>query len=168
MFVLILITIGLSLDSFSLSLAIGLTSKDIKVFKNSLILAISQMMLYLIGRLIYNFLNMEFNIKLHLASIVFFILGLKLLLEFIKGEDFNFKPEDIYKIGILTSIDAFIVGLTGVGNILYLSTLIFVFTLLFTFVGMSLSKKIKNVNLIEKYSLLIAAIIMFTISFFNW
>ena len=117
-FELLLISIALAMDAFSVSICKGLTMKY-KVKRNSFILATSfsifQMIMPLIGYLLGNSLSsklIEFN---HIiAFILLSIIGINMIKESYKEEDINIglNIKELFLLSIATSIDAMAVGIT--------------------------------------------------------
>lgn len=166
----ILLALALSIDTFVLAISIGLSVKgkmDFSPFKYCFIFAIVQAGLFSIGRifssLIVNSVFMDF--KLHISSIVFAFLAIKMLMEFFSQDDMesSINLNDIWKISILTSIDALIVGITPLNSQVTNITLfiaIFTATAVAAYIGVEVARNLKKVSLIEHYSLLIGAILL--------
>lgn len=168
----ILLALALSIDTFVLAISIGLSVKgkiEFSPYKYCLIFALTQAGLFSIGRILTSLIPISqlpiANVNLHVSSIVFGALAIKMLIEFFSEEEMeqNFNLNDIWKIAILTSIDALIVGLTPLNTSasnLILFTAIFIATTIAAFIGIEVARNLKKVNVIEHYSLLIGAILL--------
>ncbi len=172
----ILLALALSVDTFVLAISIGLSVKgkiEFSPYKYCAIFGLVQAGLFSIGRIFTTLIPIEnlaiSNYKLHISSIVFAFLAVKMLLEFFAEEELenNINLNDIWKIAVLTSIDAFIVGLTpmniDVSNPVIFIT-IFIATSIAAFIGIEVARNLKKVNIIEHYSLLIGAILLFLLA----
>lgn len=166
----LILALALSVDTFVLAITIGLCMKeahDFKPYKYSLIFAIAQAGLFALGDGFSVLVPNDFlfgGVKLHLSSIVFAVLAVKMLIEFFKEEEL-FCPNlnDIGKIAVLTSIDALIVGITPLKfevSHLSLITAIFIATTIAAYLGIELARKLKYVDIIEKYALIIGSILL--------
>ncbi len=168
----ILLALALSIDTFVLAISIGLSVKgkiNFSPYKYCAIFGLVQAGLFSIGRIFTTLISLEniaiFDFKLHISSVVFAFLAIKMLLEFFGEEEMEeaINLNDIWKIAILTSIDALIVGLTPmnftVGNPIIFIT-IFIATSIAAFIGIEVARNLKKVNIIEHYSLLIGAILL--------
>lgn len=167
-----IITLGLalSIDTFVLSLSLGFAYRSTNLlpyFSSALTFAVVQAGLFAIGRLILYIVfsgNIDIGINLHISFFVFLILGLKMLFEFFQGdEEGSFSFDGLWKISILTSIDALIIGMTplveNTSNLLMIIS-IFIFTFIAASIGLRMATKFKKIALIEKYSLLLGAILL--------
>lgn len=168
----ILLALALSIDTFVLAISLGLSVKGKMNFsptKYCLIFGIVQAGLFLIGRIMMDILPFEnlanHHLNFHISSIVFAFLAIKMLIEFFSEEQIenSINLNDIWKIAVLTSIDSLIVGLTPlnttISNII-LFICIFIATSIAAFIGIEIARKLKQVNIIEHYSLLIGAILL--------
>lgn len=167
--IMLLLAISLSLDTFSLSLAMGMSFTKEEISKNKikvpLVLAVIQAGMYCLGDILENTIinKLTFLNNFHISSIIFLILAYKLYTESKKSEEFNTDSYSIYKIGLLTSIDALIIGLLNLEGIyrnIELYGLIVIITFIFSFMALIIVKRLKRVNFIEDNSLLIASILM--------
>ncbi len=171
-----LIALGLSVDTFVLAIAIGLSTKQNKnfnPFKYCAIFGIAQAGLFALGSSVaYLFPTFNLGLDFHLSSIVFFVLGIKMLIEFLTEavEPEEIDINQITKIAFLTSIDAFVVGVTKIQSDTYMTLVlaIFIVTTIFALVGMEVSRHLKKVNLIEHYSLLVGSVLLFTLAFMSF
>lgn len=121
--VILLIAIGLSFDSFAVSVSSGLAMSEIS-FTNAMKIAISlaffQALMPLLGWLIgMSIQDYIVAIDHWLAFGLLFLLGLKMIIESIRatknGEEKKFNPLNFYVLigmSIATSIDAFVVGIS--------------------------------------------------------
>ncbi len=166
----ILLAIALSIDTFVLAISIGLcmkTEAGFRPFKYVFVFGLAQAGLFAIGRILSSIIPEQLvfsNFKLHLSAIVFAFLAIKMFIEFFKEEELVcMNINEIGKIAILTSIDALIVGITplsfDVSNIFVILS-IFVATIIASYIGMESARKLKNIDIIEKYSLLIGSILL--------
>ena len=152
---LILIAVGLSFDTFAVSVSSGLAVSKIKFFQGvriALVLAVFQTMMPFMGWLggvqIEQYLN---NYDHWIAFGLLTILGVKMLIEAFKpDEDKNFNPllfKVLVGMAVATSIDAFVVGISFAFfkiNIYLTLFIIGSITFLASMVGMLLGKKIGN------------------------
>ncbi len=147
------IAIGLSLDSFAVSITNGLILPKIKFFdavKISLSLAFFQGIFPLIGWIIGSKISYYFrDIDHWIAFVILAALGTKMITESLKEsdlpKDYNpLKLKVMVSISIATSIDALIVGL-GLGlfetNIFYTCFIIGFITFFFGMLGTLIGKK---------------------------
>lgn len=116
-----LIGIGLSFDSFAVSISCGLVRKEIRFIQACLIaasLAFFQALFPAIGWFIgISVKNLIVSVDHWIAFGLLMIVGLKMIFEGIKAnsklQDFNpFKPLILISLSIATSIDALVVGLS--------------------------------------------------------
>lgn len=171
----ILLALALSVDTFVLAISIGLSVKgkmNFSPYRYCAIFGIVQAGLFSIGRLFSSLIvnSSIMDLKLHISSIVFGFLAIKMLIEFFSEEEMeeSINLSDIWKIAVLTSIDALIVGLTplnaAVSNItLFIAILIA--TSIAAFIGIEVARNLKKVNIIEHYSLLVGAILLALLAF---
>jgi len=139
--------IGLSMDTFSLSLSLGTTNPSNKnIIKTSIIVGIFHFIMPLLGYFIGN----SFRYRINYINILTFILFLVLAIELYKSRDED-KTSILNNLTILliafsVSIDSFTVGIAlGLNNeIITLSSLIFsLCSFIFTYLGFILGKKLK-------------------------
>lgn len=155
----ILIALSLSFDTFAVSISIGLLDTAIKFLK-----AVGFAMVMTFFQSLMPFLGWFAGIKVEkfikdydhwIAFILLFVLGIKMIYESIKKNNGDIKYTNqnylsftnIIWLGIATSIDAFIVGLSfGFLNFdILLSIVIIGFvTFIASMLGMLLGKKIGN------------------------
>ncbi len=166
----LILAIALSIDTFVLAISIGLCMKTntyFKPIKYSLVFGLAQAGLFALGRVFSILLpdRLIFDgFELHLSAIVFAFLAIKMFVEFFKEEELVcMNINEISKIAILTSIDALIIGMTplhlAVSNVIEV-IFIFVATIIAAVLGMEIAMKLKRVDTIEKYSLLIGSILL--------
>lgn len=167
-----LLALALCVDTFVLAISIGLSVKgklNFSPYKYCAIFGIVQAGLFSIGRIFSSLVTVSdlplSGIKLHISSIVFAFLAIKMLIEFFGEEEMeeNINLNDVWKIAVLTSIDALIVGITPlnteVSNIM-LFLAIFIATTIAAFTGIEVARNLKKVNIIEHYSLLVGALLL--------
>ncbi|MGE5355071.1 MAG: manganese efflux pump MntP family protein [Deltaproteobacteria bacterium] len=151
----ILIAVGLSFDTFAVSVSSGLCIKDIKFLQAvrvAIVLAVFQAIMPLIGWLggiqIEKYLSrFDHWIAFGLLS----VLGIKMIIESLKNEE-NKKlnpliPKVLILMALATSIDAFVVGLSFAfirTNILLAAIIIGFVTFIFSMIGMLAGKKISG------------------------
>lgn len=167
--IVIIIAISLSMDAFSLALAYGtlnLNKKDI--YKLSLTVGIYHFIMPLLGLFLGNIILKYINNPKIIVFIILFIIGIQMIYETFKEEDIknivNFRQ--ILLFGLAVSIDSFSVGI-GLNiiskNYLYCSTIFSLFSLSFTYLGLTIGKKINNI--IGKTSTIIGGLILIIIAF---
>ena len=168
----ILIAIGLSMDSFAVSISNGLLISDLtirKVLIISFALAIFQAFMPVIGWLMG--LGVERYIKEidhWVAFILLCIIGFKMLYDSQRPNDeiniLTLKPIVLIAQSISTSIDAFIVGvgfaLLG-WAILTPALIIFITTLVFSLIGLQIGKYLGNT--VGKSATIIGGIVLIVI-----
>ena len=146
------IAISLSMDAFSLSLAYGtinLTRKEINLL--SIIVGIYHFFMPILGMFIGSYIIKFIHIGEDIIVLVIFgVIGLNMIIES-RGEKQKIKHMKISEMllfGFAVSVDSFSVGI-GLNNIndnIILCSSIFSLTsLMFTYVGLKLGKKISNV-----------------------
>ena len=155
----ILIALSLAMDAFAVSICLGLTVKQNR-FKYSiliaLVFALFQILMPLIGyKLGDMFYNLISSIDHYISFIILSIIGFKMIKDAIVKEDIIFNYLDLFTIlflGIATSIDAFVVGITlPYLNINLFTTifLIFIITFILCFIGTFIGSKINNYKLYQ-------------------
>lgn len=149
--IIILIGISLSMDAFSLALAYGtlnLKNRDINLL--SIIVGLYHYFMPLlgmfVGKKIINLLPISSNF---LVFIVLFLIGIQMIIESFKEEK-EIKKLNLFEMilfGLAVSIDSFSLGL-GLKTLYknpYISALIFsISSMLFTYIGLKLGKKINQ------------------------
>ena len=115
---LLIISISLSMDAFSVSISKGITMKY-KVKRNSFIISLSfsffQMLMPLIGYYLGSKLNNYFISFNHIiAFIILTIIGINMIKESYNKEDINIglSIKELISLSIATSIDALAIGIT--------------------------------------------------------
>ncbi len=154
MFELILISIGLSMDAFVVSIGKGISANKIEK-KNALIIALFfgffQGFMPLIGYLIgSSFSEYIVDYDHWVAFILLSFVGLNMVIEAFSGDheedDNTFKITEIFVLAIATSIDALVVGITVavIPNISIVAcvTTIAVVTFALSYFGVIFGKKI--------------------------
>ena len=140
--------IGLSMDAFSLSLSLGTTNPTrITIIKTSLIVGLFHFLMPLLGY----FIGYSFQYRIPNINILTFILFLILSIEMYKSKDEE-KTNILNNLTILliafsVSIDSFTVGIAfGLNNeFILISSIIFSITsTIFTYLGLTLGKKLKT------------------------
>ena len=118
-FTIIIIALSLSIDAFIVSIAAGITLKKLKLrnaFKIAFIFGFFQALMPLLGWCSGNAVRRIFEtIEYYVVAGIFFLIGLKMMLETFLIEEEEEKDYTSFKIliilGIATSIDAFAAGL---------------------------------------------------------
>jgi len=167
-FEILLISISLAMDAFSVSISKGITM-NYKIKRNSLILATSfsifQMIMPLIGYYLGNLLNI-YLLKYNYL-IVFFILtiiGINMIKESYSNNIINSKLslKELLLLSIATSIDALSIGITFSLfkiNLLLTISIIGIITFILSFIGVNLGKilnnKFNNINILGGIILII-------------
>jgi putative Mn2+ efflux pump MntP len=166
----ILIGTGLSMDTFSLSLIYGtLSLSRKKVLQLSIIVGICHFIMPLLGLSIGSVIIKNTLLEpYHLVSIIFFIIGLQMII-FDKKEEpkifTNFLTFILF--GITVSIDSFStgIGLNVISNNIILSVSLFsLISFIFTYVGLSMGSRISKK--VGKYSVIIGGIILILIALY--
>ncbi len=148
---LLLIAVGLSMDTFSLSLTYGLIIKNKNIAKKiAITVGLFHFFMPLIGNIIGEyFLNLiKINAEI-VESVVFLSIATELLISLFKNEEIKEITSilSIITFSFAVSIDSFIVGigLDAITKNHLFSSLIFMITsFLFTYIGLFLGKKIRN------------------------
>ncbi|MFA5602397.1 MAG: manganese efflux pump [Bacilli bacterium] len=166
----ILIGLGLSMDAFSLSLIYGTLNLSKKnILQLSIIVGICHFIMPLIGLnigyiIIKNILLEPF----HLVSIIFFIIGVQMIVSDRKEEPKIFTNLWTFILfGITVSIDSFSIGigLNIISDNIILSVIIFsIISFTFTYIGLLMGNKIGKK--IGKYSVVIGGVILILIAIY--
>jgi manganese efflux pump family protein len=152
-FSLILLSIGLSFDTFAVSLGIGLIENDIKFLQATRISAyfgffqaIMPILGWCLGYLVKDYI---IQIDHWLAFILLLFIGSKMIYEsFSKSKEEKFNPHDIKVIllmSLATTIDAFVIGITFAFlnvNLINAFFIIGFITFIIAMLGMLFGKKI--------------------------
>ncbi|MBQ8472954.1 MAG: manganese efflux pump [Bacilli bacterium] len=167
---LLLISIALSMDAFSVSICKGLTMKH-KFRRNSLIIAISfsffQMLMPLIGYFLGSNLSDYFISFNHIiAFILLSVIGFNMIKESYHDEKVNdgLSIKELFMLSIATSIDAMAVGITFSFfevNLVIAILMIGISAFVFSLIGVNIGKLIgKN---FEKKAQIIGGIVLILI-----
>lgn len=141
---LFIIALGLGMDSFSVSICKGLTLKNIEVktyIKIGLAFGIFQGLMPVIGFLLgQTFKDIISNVDHWLAFILLGIIGINMIREAFEKEEVDDKLDfkNLSILGIATSIDALIIGITFAimnVNIIIASLVIIVVTFIMSIIG---------------------------------
>ncbi len=155
-FTIVLIAIGLSMDTFSMSLSYGMFLNNKKeIIKISIVVGIFHFFMPYLGMLLgTNITRLLLINDFRLIGILLMIITIEIAISLIKKDEF--EPLNSYKEILLyaftVSLDSFT---TGIGlnlfnqNIFLITMTFFIFSFLSTYVGLSLGNKIK-----EKYGLI--------------
>lgn len=168
-FIILVIAISLSMDTFSLSLAYGMLSfykRDIFIL--SIIVGLFHFFMPILGLLLGNIITKYINTNL-IIFVVFLFIGIEMLISSFKEEKINssLKLFEMILFGLAVSIDSFSVGigLNAISNNYILCSTIFcIVSGLFTFLGLTLgnvlNKTIGNISkFIGGFTLIILAFI---------
>ena len=168
MSIILIIAVSLSMDAFSLSIAYGTLNPEKQYIKKlSIIVGIYHFIMPLIGLKLGNILLKL--IPLNPNIIVFIVLtfiGIEMIIDSFKKED-NIKimtQKEMILFGLAVSLDSFSVGI-GLETITknhILSVLTFsLSSFLFTYIGLTIGKKINNI--IGQISTLLGGIVLIII-----
>lgn len=149
-FITFLTAIALSLDAFSLSIIYGTIIDNKKIIiKTSIIVGIFHFFMPLLGYLLSNLviLNIVSNTNF-LSFIIFLILGIEMILN--KNEETNLiNLSNILNILIFAftvSIDSFSIGIAISKDSILIPVITFsIVSLIFTYIGLILGNKLKNI-----------------------
>ncbi len=141
-----LIAISLSMDAFFLSLAYGSLSLNKKImYILSSVVGLYHFLMPIFGILFGELLQIKSN---YIVSIIFFIIGINMILEVRKEKDI--KPLSLFYMllfGFSVSIDSFTIGI-GLSKIMeftFLCPIMFsLVSFIFTYIGLLLGKKINE------------------------
>ncbi len=166
---LLLIGIGLSMDTFSLSLSIGtLKIKESRINLISIIVGIMHFIMPLIGMLIgARILDiLKFNSKFILSTILI-ILAIKLFIDLFNDEEptINLNIIGIFLFAFLVSIDSLStgLGLPALTNNIFLATTTFsICSFSFTYIGLTIGKYTSNI--IGKYANVLGIILLLLVA----
>lgn len=171
LFVIIVLAVSLSMDAFSLSLAYGtLNLQKQYIYELSIIVGIYHFIMPILGVLcgskILSIVSIESNL---LVFLVLTVIGIEMIYESFKSEnDIKImKIGELILFGFAVSVDSFSIGigLKSITSNIWISALIFSLTsLLFTYFGLFLGKKINSI--IGKLSTIIGGIILIIIGLF--
>ena len=158
--------IGLSMDAFSLSLSIGTTNPSKRnIIKTSLIVGIFHFIMPIIGYILGLYLNTKIGKVNYLSSILFLILAIETYINRNEEERSILTNINILLIAISVSIDSLTVGLAlGLNNelIYHASTIFSIVSSIFTYLGLTLGKRL--INKYKKLSNYIGIIILILLS----
>ena len=162
---LLLIGIGLSMDTFSISLSIG----ALNIVKNetkyiSLLVGIMHFFMPLLGLLLGSKMITNFNINSnYLLSVILIVLAIKLLIDYFKDEEINIELNfsGIFLFAIAVSLDSFStgLGLPAITHNVFLATTIFsLCSFSFTYLGLTIGKYTEDK--IGKYATILGIILL--------
>lgn len=150
--ILFLLAVSLSMDAFSLALLYGTLNLNRKnIFTLSLIVGIYHFIMpligYKIGSIILEFINIKPNI---IVFIVLTYIGINMIYESFKNEYKlkMLKLKDMFLFGFAVSLDSFSVGigLNAITKNIFLAPFLFsIFSLLFTYLGLTIGSKINHI-----------------------
>ncbi len=162
----ILVSISLSMDAFSLSLAYGtLDFSRMMCKKLSLTVGIFHFFMPLLGMLVKYFLVLHLSITFHFVTFFIYIyLGIMLLLELKEERQISLLTSfsEILLFSLAVSIDSFTVGI-ALENFTLLAPLSFaIFSCFFTFLGLKLGKKMYH--LFGKFAIILGSLFFFLLA----
>lgn len=170
-FSLLLVAVGLSMDTFSLSLGYGMFNLSKKeILKISICVGLFHFFMPIFGNLLGNILLSFLPIKTEIIiGIIFLTITVDIIFSLLKKQDLKpFKNNlEIIVFSFTVSIDSFS---TGIGLNLfkvpyYISSFIFMLvSFIFTYLGLSLGKKLHYI--IGKKAEIIGIIILLSLSFY--
>ena len=171
--IVILIGISLSMDAFSLSIIYGTYGlSKIEIIKLSIIVGLFHFFMPLLGLFFGNVILRCFLFNVNLVvSVIFFIIGISMIISGIKDEDVRIMVNIIGYLlfGLSVSIDSFSVGI-GLGlisnNYLIVSCVFMIISGIFTYTGLSFGK-ILNKRL-GKFSNIIGGIVMIMLAIYYY
>lgn len=177
---LLLISIALAMDAFSVSICKGLTMKY-HFIRNSIILSISfsffQMLMPLIGYYLGSNLNIFLiNFNHIIAFVLLSIIGINMIKESYNDDinNISFNIKELFILSIATSIDAMTVGITFslfpinlIKTILMIGIITFILSLIGVNIGKKLGKKLEKTAEIIGGIILILLGIKFLLEYFN-
>ena len=167
-YILLTIAVSLSMDAFSLSLAYGtLNLKQEYMKKISITVGIFHFFMPLIGltigKIIVNLIPINPDI---IVCIVLTFIGIEMIIDSFKEEEnikiMNYK--EILLFALAVSLDSFSVGIgleALTNNYIIAVTIFSITSLIFTYIGLLLGKKINK--LIGKISTIIGGLVLITI-----
>ncbi len=121
---------------------------------------------YILGNIVGKALQSFFADLLELGSFVLLLfISFKMFYEFFKGEEgaVEINNKALLVIAVSTSIDAAVAGVAFshlVDGFIFVGLIVGIISFLFTIFAFFLTKKLKKVEIIERYSLLIGALIL--------
>ncbi len=141
-FSIILIGIALSMDTFSLSLGLGMQDiSNEKALKLSLVVGLMHFIMPFLGMILGSKLVQIFEVKADiLLGIILIFIAIEMIMQLIKGEDeaFNLTMLGIFLFAFGVSIDSFSVGIgiKALTSNIYIAMGVFsICSFLFTFIG---------------------------------
>ena len=153
-FEIIIISIGLAMDAFAISLCKGLSLKKLSYKKSLLVglyFGIFQAIMPLIGYYFaYNFINVIEKYDHWIAFFLLLFIGIKMIKDSILKEDVLDDDTSIKKmipLSIATSIDALAIGISLSFlkvNIISSALYIGIITFILSFIGVLIGNKVKN------------------------
>ena len=169
--ILLILGITLSIDAFSISTIIGMTSiKREKILFTSIIVGLFHFFMPLLGLLLEYIISTKININTNvLLGIILFLISIQMFIEYIKPSKKEFKISNtgtlLFAFGV--SLDSFSIGL-GIkaitDNIFLASTIFTLCSFSFTYLGLTIGKYISEK--FNKYSYFIGTIILFLLSIY--
>lgn len=154
---LLLISIALAMDAFSVSICKGLTMKN-KFKRNRLVLAISfsifQILMPIIGYLLgFKFKNNFINFSHIIAFSLLLLIGINMIKDSYSDDSLNsgLSIKELFGLSIATSIDALAIGVSFsflniniTKAIIYIGITAFIFSFIGTTIGKLIGKKIEK------------------------
>lgn len=165
-FSIIIVAVALSMDTFSLSLSVGMFNVSRSVaLKLSCIVGIMHFLMPLLGTILGDKLLQAFELKCDLLlGIILVFIAIQMIVDIIKHEEekFNLSLLGMFVFAFGVSLDSFTVGLgvSALTDNIYLAMSIFaICSFLFTYFGIIIGKYANK--LIGVYANIIGAVILF-------
>lgn len=168
---LLIISLALGLDSFSIAFSVGLNNKTNKKNAFTLIIAFGffQFLFATLGGYFGGLFNVYiFHLSSRLGGIIVFLVGILMFKEGLSKEETvsNLSFIIIILLGICVSIDALVIGFT-IFNSISIESLVFkntsvvgLISSFLTAIGLIISKKIRKNFILKEYATLIGGIIL--------
>ena len=172
LFSILLIGIALSMDTFSLSLGIGMFNiSNKKALKLAIIVGCMHFIMPFLGTILGEKLLQIFEIQYDiLLGFILIIIALQMIIDVIRGEEekFNLSTLGMFLFAFGVSLDSFSIGLglKAITTNIYLSMIIFALcSFLFTYIGVVVGR-FANKHL-GIYANILGAIILFVLGFMH-
>ena len=169
--ILCLIALSLSMDAFSLSIIYGSGNINIKTIKKlSLIVGIYHFVMPIFGMCVGKIVSDVLHLSSHLiVTIIFLIIGIQMIIEtFKKNENKKYETTQLALFALAVSMDSFSIGiglLDLTNNYLLAPILFFIFSTIFTYIGLKLGKYFNKKY--GKYATFIGGIILIILGIFH-
>lgn len=168
-FIVLISAVGLSMDAFSVAIIVGMLNCNNKniLLMSSLVGTFHFIMPIIgneIGKKIFKYIVMKPSV---ITGLIFLILSFQMLISVLKEQKQKYNNSLVTYIilSITVSIDSFSfgIGLSGITSNYLLASIVFmIVSSLFTFIGLTMGKKLSTV--FGKYSLFAGSIILLILS----